>query len=269
MGQEFSSDIQDKISPTKENFGSSIRRVMSPQAEDVPEPLRLRSSDTARAPAAAAPKEETNIDTDLNSLDKTSSNFSTSTQSAIDRSKQGTAEPRQDTTGQPASKEPKLRVSPPQQIQLASNMETGAPVSPINVSPIDTQPSTQPPGLIVDTSSPEEQPVSPLSSSSSPELIEVPESKGENGAPESAASSAPTPTWSDASLLSYLDDENDIRDLLIIVHDKSNVPPAGPDHPITGSLFKEESRRLKEMSGQLDELLGKWIARKTEKIAVK
>jgi hypothetical protein len=80
----------------------------------------------------------------------------------------------------------------------------------------------------------------------------------------STISSTATSSWSDASLRSYLDDEHDISDLLIIVHDKSNVQPAGPDHPITGSLFKEESKRLKEMSGRLDDMLSAWITRKLD-----
>ncbi|RAL10452.1 uncharacterized protein BO97DRAFT_444658 [Aspergillus homomorphus CBS 101889] len=81
--------------------------------------------------------------------------------------------------------------------------------------------------------------------------------------------SAPTPTWSDASLRSYLDDENDIRDLFIIVHDNSNIPPAGPDHPITGCLFKEESKRLREMSSQLDSMLAEWVGRRVRESASK
>jgi hypothetical protein len=60
-----------------------------------------------------------------------------------------------------------------------------------------------------------------------------------------------------------MDEENDIRDLFIIVHDKSNVPPAGPDHPITGRLFKEESKRLKEMNNQLDDMLVGWMSQRS------
>ncbi|GAD95096.1 SH3 domain protein, putative [Paecilomyces variotii No. 5] len=257
--QQVSGDQQpaiNKVSPTKENFGPSIRQVTSPQMDDVPEPqpLRLRTS------SETAPKEQTKVE--LNSYSPSKSNFGTSIQPAVDRSKPRETELRQDSAGQVAPKEG-LRVSPPQPSQSATR------VSPVDVSPIDTQSSAHPPGLMADTSSPEEQPVSPLSSSS-PELVEAPEPKREDGAPDTApSSSAPTPTWSDASLLSYLENESDIRDLLIIVHDKSNVPPAGPDHPITGSLFKEESRRLKEMSGQLDDLLGSWLARKTEKVATR
>ncbi|KAL1885358.1 protein phosphatase regulator [Paecilomyces lecythidis] len=255
-GQEASID---KVSPTKENFGPSIRQVTSPQMDDVPEPqpLRLRTS------SETAPKEQTKVEP--NSYSPSKSAFTASIQPAVDRSKPRETELRQPSAAQMAPKEG-LRVSPP---QLSQRGENATQVSPVDISPIDVQSSTHPPGLMADTSSPEDQPVSPLSSSS-PELVEAPESKRDDAAPDTApSSSAPTPTWSDASLLSYLENESDIRDLLIIVHDKSNVPPAGPDHPITGSLFKEESRRLKEMSGQLDDLLGSWLARKTEKVATR
>lgn len=144
--------------------------------------------------------------------------------------------------------------------------------SPVHVSPIDNpSPNTNthtynnnnnnnPPGLIVDTSSHEEP--SPVSPPSSPELIEASNAdEAKSLTPASTATS--TPTWSDASLRTYLEDESDIRDLLIIVHDKSNVVPAGPDHPITGGLFKEESRRLGELSNRLDGMLGDWMARKS------
>ena len=108
------------------------------------------------------------------------------------------------------------------------------------------------------------------SQSSTPELIEVNEIKADDTTTTSTTtSSANTPTWSDASLRSYLEDDNDIRDLLTIVYDKSNIPPAGPEHPTTGCLFKEEHRRLSEMSNRLDEMLNSWLARKTETIAVK
>lgn len=81
--------------------------------------------------------------------------------------------------------------------------------------------------------------------------------------------SVDTPTWSDSSLRTYMDEENDIRDLFIIVHDKSNVPPAGPDHPITGRLFKEESKRLKEMNNQLDDLLVNWMSQRSQNPSVR
>jgi hypothetical protein len=57
-----------------------------------------------------------------------------------------------------------------------------------------------------------------------------------------------TPTWSDASLRMYLEDDNDIRDLLVVVHDNSGVEPAGPDHPFMKSLFREEKVKLADMT---------------------
>ncbi|KAF7594702.1 hypothetical protein BBP40_008595 [Aspergillus hancockii] len=120
--------------------------------------------------------------------------------------------------------------------------------SPVDVSPVD---------------------ISPVEVSPSPPLspnVESNDSKNVDAtSPSFGVPSTDTPTWSDASLRSYLDDENDIRDLFLIVHDNSNVPPAGPDHPITGSLFKEESKRLREMSSQLDSMLADWVGRKMQR----
>ncbi|KAE8351505.1 hypothetical protein BDV28DRAFT_18531 [Aspergillus coremiiformis] len=144
--------------------------------------------------------------------------------------------------------------------------------SPVNVSPVDVSPVEGPsspgtPGMTMDPSSPGGFSISPVSPS--PPLSPAPENNGSKNPDVASASydirSADTPTWSDSSLRSYLDDENDIRDLFIIVHDNSNVPPAGPDHPITGSLFKEESKRLKEMNSQLDSMLADWVGRKMQK----
>lgn len=80
------------------------------------------------------------------------------------------------------------------------------------------------------------------------------------------SSSRTTPTWSDASLRSYMDNDQDIRDLLIIVHDKSNVVPAGPDHPYVSSLFVNERSKLAEMQANLDSMLTGWISRKNHSL---
>ncbi|KAE8413319.1 hypothetical protein BDV36DRAFT_287159 [Aspergillus pseudocaelatus] len=140
-----------------------------------------------------------------------------------------------------------------------------AEVSPVDISPVEGPSSPGAPGMTMDPSSPGGFSVSPVS----PPLSPAVESNGSRNLDADRTSfdigSADTPTWSDASLRSYLDDESDIRDLFIIVHDNSNVPPAGPDHPITGSLFKEESKRLKEMNSQLDSMLADWVGRKMRK----
>ena len=139
--------------------------------------------------------------------------------------------------------------------------------------PIQPQqnPSTQPPPLIVDTSSAEEpsttSPVSPTSSPSLPEHA----NEADNSAsihqetPTSTAQSSTNtiaPTWDDARLRAYFEDERDVRDLLLLVHDRSNLKPAPPNHPIATNLFKEENKRLGEMGKELDGLLGRVLDRK-------
>ncbi|KAI9837330.1 MAG: hypothetical protein M1819_000404 [Sarea resinae] len=147
--------------------------------------------------------------------------------------------------------------------------------SPIEVSPVDAPHSSHhPPGLVVDTSSQEEDrtasPVSPVSPSSTPEMIEEHDAKNYGDTPTSTGqTSTANSTWSDASLRTYFEDDTDIRDLLIIVHDKSGVVPAGPDHPITGSLFREETESLARITTQLDSLLEDWLARRSKTTAVR
>lgn len=158
---------------------------------------------------------------------------------------------------------PPQRPQPPQPVQDLG-LQSRSLESPIDMLSLDTQtPGGATPGLEMD-SSPGKQSDSPVSPPSSPGI----DTSGPK-ADETTSASSQTPTWSDASLRSYLDDDNDIRDLFIIVHDKSNVPPAGPDHPITGSLFKEESKRLKEMTGKLDDMLAEWVGRRSSSQPVK
>lgn len=115
------------------------------------------------------------------------------------------------------------------------------------------------PALVADSSSQEDSrdaAVSPVSPPSSPEMVDAPEMHGSKGSEDDdeisdgrvVASSTATPTWSDASLRMYLEDDNDIRDLLVVVHDKSGVEPAGPDHPFMKGLFREEKAQLADMT---------------------
>jgi hypothetical protein len=59
-----------------------------------------------------------------------------------------------------------------------------------------------------------------------------------------------------------MDTTEDIRDLLVVVHDTSGVVPVGPDHPLMVDLFAEERGKVKELDLKLDGLLGNWLARK-------
>ncbi|KAL2075801.1 hypothetical protein VTL71DRAFT_744 [Oculimacula yallundae] len=130
--------------------------------------------------------------------------------------------------------------------------------SPVQVSPV-TASQTYPPALMVDTSS-QEEPSSPVSSPS-PELIDADDAREKKG-PGSSTTSTSTATWSDAHLRTFFDDDADIKDLLVVVYDKSGVVPAGPDHPITGNLFREENAKLADITNRLDGMLGDWLARK-------
>lgn len=78
------------------------------------------------------------------------------------------------------------------------------------------------------------------------------------------STSRSTPTWSDASLRTYMDNDQDIRDLLVIVHDKTNVIPVGADHPLMNGLFAPERTKLADMQTQLDSMLMTWLSKKNQ-----
>ena len=130
------------------------------------------------------------------------------------------------------------------------HVQQTAEESPIDVSPLLA------PNSVEDSSS---RSVSTISPPISPMVQK--DAFGAEAPVSAREDSGDMTAWSDSCLRSYLDDGSDVRDLFIIVHDKTNVRPAGPDHPISGSLFKEESRRLKELTGQLDGMLLGWMNR--------
>ncbi|KAJ4150016.1 hypothetical protein LMH87_010784 [Akanthomyces muscarius] len=109
--------------------------------------------------------------------------------------------------------------------------------------------ASNPPGLVPDTSSAEDR--SP-NASPSPELM----SKG------GSAASSRKEAWDDVKLRAFFDESDHIRDLLAVVYDKSDVEPVGADHPAIGGLFREQNAKLAEITTQLDNLLGDWLARK-------
>ncbi|KIW03869.1 hypothetical protein, variant [Verruconis gallopava] len=78
----------------------------------------------------------------------------------------------------------------------------------------------------------------------------------------SPSTSSSTPTWSDAHLRAYMDSTDDIKDLLVVVHDTSGVVPVGPDHPLMSNLFVEERGKVKELETALDKMLNQWLAKK-------
>lgn len=128
------------------------------------------------------------------------------------------------------------------QNERANALDERLSESPVQVSPV-TPSQTHPPPLMVDTSS-QGDPPSPISSPS-PELIDADEAREKKG---SSTTSTSTAAWSDTHLRTFFDDDADIRDLLVVVYDKSGVIPAGPDHPITGDLFRDENAKLADIT---------------------
>jgi hypothetical protein len=231
--------------------GQSIRRVASEESGNMEESRGIVTSPVSQASPskdsfATAESREPLASPLVSPVERSSSEVQW----------RGTYEPK--TTVQPSV------VSPPQKLmpRVVTDYDRAMGVeSPVDVSPVGEHiPIAAAPGLTADAG-PWTHSTSPFSPPSSPE-VDVNDLKSSEAAPGSVDTFSDTPTWSDASLRTYMDDENDIRDLFIIVHDKSNIPPAGTDHPVTGRLFKEESKRLKEMNNQLDEMLVNWMSRR-------
>lgn len=142
--------------------------------------------------------------------------------------------------------------------------------SPIHVPSQEQRTLHQPPPLMADSSTPSSRNTSPVSALSTPSLVEAPSAGAvdeptplttRNPETPDQASTSTTPTWSDAGLRAYLDDDAEIRDLLIVVHDKSGATPRR-DHPVVQGLYKEENAKLGEIGKRLDGLLGEYLGRK-------
>ncbi|KAK3374993.1 sh3 domain protein [Podospora didyma] len=136
-------------------------------------------------------------------------------------------------------------------------------VERLSESPIEVSPISNPPPLMGDTSSQEED-RSSTRSSPSPDLIEHDDGDtlANQDSMTTSTSTATASTWNDVNLRAFFDSGSDIRDLLVVVYDKSDVTPVGPEHPIAGTLFKEQNAKLAEITTQLDNMLGDWLARK-------
>ncbi|ROT42094.1 hypothetical protein SODALDRAFT_335943 [Sodiomyces alkalinus F11] len=121
---------------------------------------------------------------------------------------------------------------------------TESPVQVSSLAPND------PPALMGDTSSQEDS----SSKSPSPELVDTDEAAKhtqDSMTSSTSTSNSRGSSWNDAKLRAFFDSGSDIRDMLVVVYDKSDVVPAGPDHPL-----------LAEITTQLDNMLGDWLARK-------
>ncbi|KAI5843673.1 hypothetical protein BZA05DRAFT_427310 [Tricharina praecox] len=120
------------------------------------------------------------------------------------------------------------------------------------------------PDLLVDTSSGAESNDTPSPINSTPEMID-------RSSTFDTTTTSPgtgvehhtiTRTWSDWSLRTYFEDDNDVRDMLIVVQQDKGDVPQQKQHPQIAPLFAESSRRLEDITKQLDGMLGEWMQRR-------
>ena len=64
----------------------------------------------------------------------------------------------------------------------------------------------------------------------------------------SAGTAGTTSTWNDSNLRAFFDSGSEIRDLLVVVYDKTDTVPAGPEHPVASGLFREQNAKLAEIT---------------------
>ncbi|WEW61709.1 protein phosphatase regulator [Emydomyces testavorans] len=254
-----SPQMTDSMSQNKINLSPSVRAVAPESKEAVAPALRVRTSE---------PKQEPPLATALESMSHSA------TSSPVISGSPGTSAPSNEVVEKSAGLPPPPPMAPPPvapPVALVKEDDKPIPTtdsrseSTLRDSPSNAHAADDLPVSMKRRPSPDEASASTRSlSQPSSDILDTQRTKTENSAPTSAAASpATSPTWDDAGLRAYLDDGSDIRDLLIIVHDNSNVLPAGPDHPIIGSLFKDESKALNEMSNRLDEMLTGWLARRS------
>ncbi|KAI0200452.1 hypothetical protein F4808DRAFT_470419 [Astrocystis sublimbata] len=161
---------------------------------------------------------------------------------------------------------PSSTMSIPRQRETAiptATTENRVPIERLSESPVQVSPLTsQPPALMGDNSSQEDR-SSPISSPS-PELEDAENGAHRNQESVATSTSPTTPsTWNDANLRAFFDSGSEIRDLLVVVYDdKTDASPVSPNHPIANSLFREQNAKLAEITTQLDNMLGDWLARK-------
>ncbi|KAF2216478.1 hypothetical protein CERZMDRAFT_109359 [Cercospora zeae-maydis SCOH1-5] len=90
-------------------------------------------------------------------------------------------------------------------------------------------------------------------------------SKSSSSYPSPASFPSPATSqqsWSDESLKAWLEDGSEVRDMLVLIHDKSGIEPVAADHPLIVDLFTEQRKGVQHMMGELDGLLGSYLQRK-------
>jgi hypothetical protein len=60
--------------------------------------------------------------------------------------------------------------------------------------------------------------------------------------------SVKSPGWDDEKLRAFFDDGEHVRDLLMVVYDKTDVEPVSKDHPVVSGMFREQNAKLAEIT---------------------
>lgn len=158
---------------------------------------------------------------------------------------------------------------------LSSIVEAARHPSPPKSAP-PPPPTTTPPPRPTITSAPLSRVMgaSSIPRSASPQTLATPSTTLVNiSQPSDTTHSTKTPapstspTWSDASLRSYVDDGSDVRELLLLIRDQSNFVPITSDQPPAANLFRAERHALNEMSHRLDNILSDYLTRKARNTA--
>ncbi|KAM3422928.1 hypothetical protein BST61_g411 [Cercospora zeina] len=106
-------------------------------------------------------------------------------------------------------------------------------------------------------------PATPKTSTPQPTRGVSTDSNASKSSPASFPSPATSqPSWSDESLKAWLEDGSEVRDMLVLIHDKTGIKPVAADHPLMVDLFTEQRKGVQDMMGELDGLLGNYLQRK-------
>ncbi|KAK3076310.1 hypothetical protein LTS18_013355, partial [Coniosporium uncinatum] len=131
------------------------------------------------------------------------------------------------------------------------------PNSPTAPAPLQLR-KPEPETLLPQESAPRHQYRNPPTPAAPPPPPPKSESPTSPGAGFESKASTPTSTWSDANLSRFYDTP-EIRDMVVIVHNTSDLERLGPDHPAVMGIMQEERGRLDAMNKQLDDLMSGWM----------
>lgn len=250
---------------------STIRRV-DPEA-DTPSPASLRPAPNALTPERNSPLQARRPSNEVSPVSPepkslVSAQLEPKSRSPVQSSP--SPNPTNPATRQPPTEKPAQTATP---YKPATYVPAPAPVptrrapspeptpSPdherLSESPehITFHDATERPDLVVDTSTVSSNTSSPLDSS--PEMIErLDSSADEHNMARSAAADAARKaggapiqrSWSDWSLRTYFEDDNDVRDMLIVVQQDKGDQGITKDHPDIVPIYEDSSRRLQDIT---------------------